>query len=353
MRKYILLYLLLLLHLAVFSQTKKIILPVKNEFDKWGYIDTLGKLTIPYKFDSAFRFFEGKALVANNSSEGTEYKFINPEGGKFGNSFFAYAQSYCNGMALVRISPDDNSGIWGYMDAQGQLFYFKDCLEARNFNGGFAPVKWLNGWEFINKKMNTVIHEKFDEVGAFSQGLCPVAFGFDTLRRWGYMNSLGQMVTTTTYLNAGEFHNNLAPVQLKTEVKLGRKTVSQKYYGYIGGNGDLLIPAKYQEASIFSEGLALVKLNGSLLFIDVLGNEEIHLDSGFVASNFHNGFAVLHRPNGNVCFIDKKGNIAFDFGFSLLTDFIEGFAFFTRSNGSQGYIDCSGSIIWETKPIKK
>ena len=91
----------------------------------------------------------------------------------------------------------------------------------------------------------------------------------------------------------------------------------------------------------------------NLLFIDVLGNEEIHLDSGFVASNFHNGFAVLHRPNGNVCFIDKKGNIAFDFGFSLLTDFIEGFAFFTRSNGSQGYIDCSGSIIWETKPIKK
>ena len=63
---------------------------------------------------------------------------------------------------------------------------------------------------------------------------------------------------------------------------------------------------KYDDAYNFSEGLALVKLNGKYGYIDKQGNEVIPLKYDY-ANNFLEGLALV-RLNGKYGYIDKQGN---------------------------------------------
>jgi len=72
-----------------------------GEKDLWGYIDTAGKVTIPFQFNRAGRFSCGVARVRQN-------------------------------------------GKWGYIDKSGQFIIPPRYSWARNFRRGIAEV-WLNG----------------------------------------------------------------------------------------------------------------------------------------------------------------------------------------------------------------
>jgi len=45
--------------------------------------------------------------------------------------------------------------------------------------------------------------------------------------------------------------------------------------GYIRSNGDIAISFRYEDAGVFSEGLAPVKVAGKWLYIDEQGRERI------------------------------------------------------------------------------
>ena len=343
MKKYFTLQLLLLLHFFVFSNAEYL-LPIVNENSKWGYIDTTGEQKIPYQYDLAYNFTEERGLVAITVNGDYKYSFIDVKGNVYGSWAFTEAHPFSNGFALVRLN-----GSLCYIDEEGQLSTPISYNDARSFNGGFAPVKKPIGWGFINKNFKEIIRGQYTFTGSFSEGLCAVAIGEDTLQRWGYINSLGQQVTPMTYVHASKFSNHMASVCIEAEEKNVKKILKHKVYGYIGGNGDFLIPAKYQEASDFNEGIARVKLNGIESFIDIMGNPVINLDSAFHASDFHYGFAVVNAPDGRTYFIDKNGTITYDKDFARLTDFNNGYSFFTKRNGLQGYLDYNGNVIWKNK----
>ena len=75
--------------------------------------------------------------------------------------------------------------------------------------------------------------------------------------------------------------------------------------------GEAVIPAKYEKAWIFSEGLACVMLDGKLGFIDHSGNMVI--DNVFDwtpyigAYCFHQGLCSMKGDDGKIGLIDKKG----------------------------------------------
>jgi len=95
--------------------------------------------------------------------------------------------------------------------------------------------------------------------------------------------------------------------------------------------------------------VARVKIDYREQFIDVLGNTVFNLDSAYLASDFHYGYAVVNSPDGRAYFIDKNGNIAYDYNFTSLTDFYNGYAYFIKRNGTQGYLDYNGNIIWKDR----
>jgi hypothetical protein len=78
-------------------------------------------------------------------------------------------------------------------------------------------------------------------------------------------------------------------------------------YGFTDILGNQVIDNKYEYAENFSEGLALVKLNGKFGFIDKKGNVVIDLQFEG-AKSFQNGFAkVKRKKNTNFVDINKKG----------------------------------------------
>ncbi len=348
MKKYFSLQVLLLLSFLAFSKSN-ILLPVVNENGKWGYIDTSGEQVIPYQYDLAYNFTEERGLVAVTVNGEYKYSFIDIKGNLYGDWNYTEAHPYNNGVALVRFFIDALNLSWGYVDKNGNFLPPVSCSEARSFYGGFAAVNKMNGWGFINKNFREAIKSQYSMVGTFNEGLCAVAQGRDSMQRWGYINTLGQQVIPEKYIHASAFNNRMASVCVELEDKTLRKPLHRKLYGYIGGNGDFLIPAKYQEASDFHEEIARVKENGIEFFIDVMGNKIFSLDSACHASDFYYGFAVVNTPDGRAYFIDKKGNITYDYNFVSLTDFNNGYSFFTKRNGSQGYVDYHGNIIWKNK----
>ncbi len=74
--------------------------------------------------------------------------------------------------------------------------------------------------------------------------------------------------------------------------------------------GEWAIPARYEEAESFSEGLALVRKNGLYGFIDRTGREAIAPAYDFAAS-FHNGLARADL-RGRQYFVDPAGRRVFE-----------------------------------------
>ena len=86
-----------------------------------------------------------------------------------------------------------------------------------------------------------------------------------------------------------------------------------KKRGYFNKNtGDVIIPAKYDHAWVFSEGLASVDENGSIKFIDQKGNTVIDNVMAYVPGMdglmFHRGYCVVDKESPELCsLIDKSG----------------------------------------------
>jgi hypothetical protein len=113
------------------------------------------------------------------------------------------------------------------------------------------------------------------------------------------LNSLiGQTDGAIKYEVKGRLNNGLA---------LARQGI---YLGYVNGQGDLVIPAQYEDAFDFHKGLARVKINDKWGFIDTTGRFVIQpkFDSvtifGVISSRPEHARVEI---NGNVKFIDKTG----------------------------------------------
>jgi hypothetical protein len=336
---------------SFYCYAQSILLPVQDANSKWGYINTKGEQAIPCHYDFAKPFSDGRGLVAIKENNEFRYSFIDAKDSVYGAWRYSNAEPYHNGYALVQFRIDNIHYDWGYIDIDGNICPPLHVNEARNFSNGLAPVKTEEGWGFMDSKFKMVIRSQYDFAGEFSEGLCAVGNGNDTVQRWCYINTLGQQVTPSTYLKAYCFSDHLAKVCTEVEEKSGRKTIRKKYYGFIGGNGDFLIPAVYQDASDFNEGIARVKKDGVEFFIDVLGNKIFELDSVSKASDFHQGYCVV-RSAKKAWFIDQTGAVAYDQDFKELGDFENGYAYFTKSNGVSGYLDLKGNVIWDSSRDK-
>ncbi|MGV3603021.1 MAG: WG repeat-containing protein [Dyadobacter fermentans] len=112
------------------------------------------------------------------------------------------------------------------------------------------------------------------------------------------MNLHGEKILETHY--AGEFHEGL--------VKISENDYNEPF-GFMNKKGEVVVPLKYQGASDFSEGLALVALNDKWGYINPEGKEVIPLQYSR-ATDFKKGLAVVCKKNGfeELCgVVDKTG----------------------------------------------
>ena len=152
-------------------------------------------------------------------------------------------------------------------------------------------------------------------------------------KRYGFKKD-GVIVIPAIYNYASDFSEGLALVRLNGK------------FGIVDKTGREIIPPKYDEVRYFSEGLAKVKLNDKYGFVDKTGKVVIPLkyeDAG----SFSEGLALV-RLNGKYGFVDKTGKEVIPLKYEYAYSFSEGLAL-VKLNDKYGFVDKTGK---EVIPLK-
>ncbi|MDR1347146.1 MAG: WG repeat-containing protein [Prevotellaceae bacterium] len=178
--------------------------------------------------------------------------------------------------------------------------------------------------------------------------------------KWGYVSQDGTEVISFKYEQALVFSEERAAVKLKGK------------WIFIDKN-DNVLTAKYDDAGSFSEGLAAVFNNGKAGFIDLDGKIAIPLkyetqiiknDGGvrstqkFYAQNFTFDKGVAEVAlNGKFGLIDKKGNEITAFKYDEISKFSDDGKALALADGEIKYIDRAGNETevksrWVEMPVK-
>lgn len=322
------------------------LIPVRNSEKLWGYCNLEGKMVIDYTYDKADIFEDGVAQVEFESEYGFttdggyidsdgkvvvpieyylalfssgfkegmtgymddyKYGFLNKKGEVAIAPRFNSINSFYEGLARVKLEKD---GLWGYIDKKGEFVIQPKYFTAREFYDGQAYVmeKKDGEWQVIDQK-GRVLFTPEAALGVFFAKARPVMGRIRALKdgKYGFMDSKGKLVIPAIYTHTNEvFNEGLVAVTQSTEKK-------EKGWGMVGGyhfidiNGNTVIEGPFEDAGIFTDGYAWVKVDGLWGLIDKQGNFVINpFWDGFRPSSVKNGVSLIEKP------VNSSGGYSFD-----------------------------------------
>lgn len=275
----------------------------------WGYYDSNGKQTIKPQFTSARNFIEGVAAVKVINKWG----FINKNGLWVIQPQYDDVQSFSNGLAAVLFD-----GKWGYISQTGRIVIPFTYRHAKKFTEGFAAVEIENNkWAYIDTANKKLTESMYSNAFPFNDGMARViqsgrdgfidntgklivhciyeivsSFSEGGARAknitWFLLNKQGYLITTKTFLNAGQFHDGVCKVR------------TSEGWGYINLDGSWAIEptSQFQGAGDFNHGIGRMRIGRVWKFIDKKGNvlfPNLDFDR---AENFSLGFARINNHEG-------------------------------------------------------
>lgn len=327
-----------------------------------GYIDSNGKVIIPPIFETQGNygyddFFDGIALVHIDGKEWYintkgEKLFRGRDSGPFSEGLAAFEESgktgFLNRQGHVSILPTFDSagpfsdglaaaqvgGKYGYVDLTGTFVIQPSFMLALPFSGGVARVIKRRGCLYIG----------YGPCDSFNPLLLPFALGKyqqPTMQEphctYSFIDKVGRDLFATTYRDAKDFVEGLAPVG------------DGKRWGYVNASGSLAVPLLYQNAEPFSDGLAAVQTKGRWGYVNHAGN--LIIKATFLAAfPFSEGVALTMDTDSQYRFIDKTGLQAIPGSFTIASSFAMGRAHVRNginyNAASWAYIDHSGRVVF-------
>jgi hypothetical protein len=230
-----------------------------------GFIGIDGAFEIEPQFDEATNFEDGLAVVSQNE----KYGVLGRTGNLVVTPCFDYVWNFSEGLARFRVGEKV-----GFIDLAGKIAIEPrfDC--ALEFAEGLAPVQIDGSWGFITKEGHFSIEPAFYSASSFSAGAAEVedwetagpyridrtgarvpyvdtkedpAFEKGShLERayraglWGFENESGKSVIPAIFQSAGEFSNGLARVANEGGL-----------WGYINSEGEIVIPLQFLDCRDF------------------------------------------------------------------------------------------------------
>ncbi len=226
--------------------------------------------------------------------------FVNASGEWVIEPKFELAYPFMEGLALVQL--DGKSGL---IDRNGrQVPLPEDAIEVSTFKGGLAPVTIGGKTGFINRFGKLVTQPILDfpasSIALPSEGMRMIVM--DSL--FTFIDSTGKIIRQPGFEYALDFFE-------------GRALVSnQGKYGYIDKAGKIAIPMNYDVGWSFSEGLALAGIadgkNFKLSFIDHSGKTAISVSYKMVNPRFTGGltfFGIEKDGARKYGFINREGKV--------------------------------------------
>ena len=247
------------------------------------------------------------------------------------------------------------------------------------------------------KTMLLLILATFLSLSSFAQGKDLTPFKLEENGKWGYKNSMGDIIVEPQYDWAGSFSEGIAAVGLIKNDWTGKERMQ---YGMINYKGDIVINPEYDHGYVYhgffiSDHVIIdrdgntvrakgnKKINGESYFhfLHLLGESDLvivdcdkqvtkqrflmHLDGTFVGQfddygfdiGFVDGLCRIRKIHGMkkhgewkelFGYIDMTGKIVIKPSFREAKDFSEGLAVAADKRWNYGYIDKLGK--WVIKP---
>ena len=174
------------------------------------------------------------------------------------------------------------------------------------------------------------------ELGKDKVELIPVSSG----EKYEFIDREGKIQINPQFELASVFYDGLALVKTSGE---------NAKYGYISEDGKYVISAKYIDASVFSEDIAwVVKKNSSPMAIDTKGKLLFKVDFAEQVRNFKNGFAAFQQVDSKGVFkwgfISKEGKVVINPQFDNVGHFNKDKCPVRNEKGKWGFINEKGNI---------
>ena len=339
------------------------IVPKGNEYEdyghRWGFIDTSGKLVIPYQFEDAGNFTEGLAAVR----KGERWGYINKNGDSIIRPIFKGAWAFNYGVA--RVLTFDNK--IGFIDKKGKWAIMPRYENASDFSEGLAIIETEKGFNYIDTDGNIVINGDFEQATNFNDGIAKVKVNGKfvlspkyqriTIQKNGFIicesgdkiqvkNIKGENIALPKGIRTMYYQPNAILVATSTNPKLIDKKFktlidstfedisflidtfwTAKKNGKIGifsTKGNTILPCQFSQMYQFSENKIAFQKGGRWGFLDkkfaVITEPQYNL-----VWSFSNHFARVASYNG-YGFINEKGDLVINANFQDAKDFSEGMA---------------------------
>lgn len=176
--------------------------PAKSRNGSYGFVDLLGVWRIRPEYDGVGDFSDGLAYVYIDDLIPWE-SFIYPSGETafdLDNEIYEALYPYAFNEGLLPCLEDGVNLVYLLWDGTVHV-QAGPWDDARPFSEGFAAVKDVKGWQFIDETGEVAIDGIYRQALSFSQGLAAVRQG----DRWGYIDRNGLMAIPARYLDANSF----------------------------------------------------------------------------------------------------------------------------------------------------
>ncbi len=311
----------------------------------FGYINDKGLFVIKPKFQMAYDFKYGIAVVLENDKFGV----INTKGEYIVEPIY------------------DNIGE------------FKERRAVFNLN---------NNVGVIDDKGNIITKRSYNFIGEFSDGLALVAMGYKNGDyRYGYINLKGEEVIPIKFIMGYDFKDGVALVKLDYTtyalINKEREILNtynhvfiygynngvmafadnfQGPYGYINSKGKEIIKAKYSEATAFKDGVAVVSYDENYeKHYGLIDLEEKYIFQPIFSDilNLGEGMVALGLPLGDNIFTNRniyaigniKGKILTNFIYLKVENYKDGLAYGSDEEYTF-FIDTNGEIDKNLPKVK-
>jgi len=239
------------------------LIPIRQG-DKWGYMNTEGKVAIAAKYDKVTGFGDGHAVGTLNKT----------------------------------IYILDTKGNESPLDAS--------VIEVREFAEGLAPYRSSDKkFGFVDGSGKIVIKSQFESVGYFSDGLAWAKTGDGKV---GYINKSGEWAIQPQFNTAKDFDPSTGLARVKTGDS----------WGYVSKSGEAVKVADTDDWGDFSEGLAEGRRGGKFGFYDAQGKWVIEPQFDGTRK-FKNGYAAAKKGD-RWGMIDKQGNWVIEAKYDRIMD---------------------------------
>jgi hypothetical protein len=296
---------------------------------KWGFINLEGKTIIACRYEAVKSFapslIPGKGLAAVQLS--SKWGFIDIHGNLVISCDYTGVRSFLNCMAAVK-----KFGKWGYVDMNGRQVVPLIYDLAGDFDFHTERAKVVSGKKmFFIRKNGERDDAAFDD--EFSRNRDGDILRVKTGDKYGYVNKSGDVVIPFIYDEMSQItYNENIIVTLNSKKQFLSKDGTARTpliyddiripeyggsyfavknngkWGYVNDEGKQVIPCRYDDASDL-ESIAEVICEGRLQFIDSSGNS---VPDGFLDLKFSEGLAVV-GINGRYGYVDETGKVVIPF----------------------------------------